>query len=92
MGFPKPVHVRMQYRNGVERVTGTEQEDIIVSEGMVFVQLLHIIFTSYPGIEKEYPAGALGLTVNGVPPDVYDELHENDIVLITGSKNIKIVH
>jgi len=85
MVFPKPVHICIQYRDGVERVTGKIQEDIIVSEGMVFVQLLQMIFTSYPEIEKHYPAGSLGLAVNGVPPDVYDELHENDVVLLTGS-------
>jgi hypothetical protein len=90
--FPDPIHIHILYRDGVDRITGTLSEDILVSKGMVFVLLLQNIFASYPDIEKQYPPGSIGFAVNDVPPDVYDELHDNDIVLITGSSSIKMAN
>lgn len=86
MSLPKPLKLRIVYKGSVANVTGKISDDIIVSDGFVFVQLLQEIFLSYPEIEKKFPAGSLGLLLNGKRPAVEDMLHEGDVVTLIGTE------
>ncbi len=74
--------IHVVYKGLIVDVTGKTTDDIVVSEGFVFIELLQQIFISYPEIEKRFPPGSLGLLINGKPPAVQDILHEGDEVVL----------
>lgn len=77
---PKPQKITVFYDRKLEKITGKGSEIVLVNEGMSFSFFLKIIFESYPEIEKKYPPGVLGFSVNGKPPKEYDVLENGDKV------------
>ncbi len=55
-------------------------EPAIVSENILFLEYLYFIFSSYPDIEKLFPPGVLGFTINGKLPDDFTTLNEGDVI------------
>jgi len=78
--FPKPLKVKVLYKNNLQKITGVGEENIIVSEGMNFITLLHMIFTSYPEIPERYPTGTLELEINGHAPTEGEFLKEGSVL------------
>lgn len=85
--MPKSLSLTVIYEGVVADVAGVTKEPVIVSEGFVFVELLREIFFAHPEIEQRFPAGSLGLLLNGKPPLVEDVLHDGDVVILTGSQS-----
>jgi len=85
--MPKSLSLTVIYEGSVVDVIGTTKEPIVVSEGFVFVELLREIFFAHPEIEQRFPAGSLGLLLNGKPPLVEDVLHDGDVITLIGSGN-----
>jgi hypothetical protein len=77
------VTITIRYDKYLQKITSVLSEPAVINKGMPFVMFLFTIFKSYPEIEKKYPAGTLGLMVNGKPPQDYDILQDGDIVFIT---------
>lgn len=82
MPIPKPLTLHIIYEGRVAHVTGKASEYVIVSEGLVFIDILQQIFISYPEIEKKFPPGSLGLLINGRPPIMQDMPHEGDEIAL----------
>ena len=78
MDFPKPIKIKIFYDEGLKEITGKDFEEAVVSEGVSFVNQLYFIFASYPEIQKKFPPGQLGFTVNGKPPRDFDILSDGD--------------
>lgn len=78
--IPGSIIITFQYDTHIQKITGKKEEPAIISENMPFVLLLSILFQSYPEIEKKYPPGTLGFTVNGIPPQEYDIMQNGDTV------------
>ena len=78
-----PVHVTIYYDNNLQKITGVDNETIVVSSNTIFVYFLHCIFTSYPQIPKMFPEGTLGMLLNNKPPTEYDVLEEGDVIKFT---------
>ena len=84
--MPKSLSLTVIYEGVVADVAGVTKEPVIVSEGFVFVELLREIFFAHPEIEMRFPAGSLGLLLNGKPPLVEDILHDGDVITLIGAK------
>jgi len=84
--MPKSLSLTVIYQGAVADVAGAIKEPVVVSDGFVFVELLREIFFAHPEIEQRFPAGSLGLLLNGKPPLVEDVLHEGDVITLTGVK------
>ncbi len=82
-GMPKPMSVEVWYDKKLQSITGTEFEPVIMGEGSSFLYLLQNIFMVHPQLEKKYPPGALGLTINGVPPRQHSVLFDGDKIMVT---------
>jgi hypothetical protein len=79
-GMPKGITVHLEFDVRLQKITGNKGHDIFMSEGATFGFLLRNIFMDYPQIEKKYPPGALGFTINGTPPKTYTPIFEGDTV------------
>ena len=79
-GIPKPIHIRIRYDKELQKITGTEEEPVYMSQGSIFVYLLQNIFIEHPEIEKRYPPGVLAFAINNIPPKTYTPLLDGDIV------------
>ena len=84
--FPKPLRLRVVYKGSVAGVVGKSSEEITISVGMRFIEVLGEIFLSHPEIEGRFPAGSLGLLLNDKPPTVDDVLHEDDVMTFIDMK------
>ncbi len=82
-GMPKAMNIEVHYDKKLQEITGVAFEPVVISEGAVFMYLLHNIFMAHPGIAETYPPGALGLAVNGIPPREYSPLRDGDKVTLT---------
>lgn len=80
MSFPRPIKVTNHYDQKLQLLTGKMFEEVVVSEGIIFLYYLNFIFSSYPKMQSKYPPGSLGILVNGKPPNEFDVLKEGDIV------------
>ena len=85
-GMPKVIRLEVWYDKKLQEITGREFDPVMMSEGSTFIYLLQNIFMEHPEIEKKYPAGTLGLTIDGVPPKTYTLLFDGDKVLITADR------
>ena len=79
----KSIKVKICYNKDLKMITHRDFEDAVVSEGLVFVNFLNFIFTSYPDIINKFPPGTLGFTLNGKVPKVDDVLKDGDILEFT---------
>lgn len=61
----------------------------MVNDGILFLQFLFFLFSSYPEIQTTYPPGTLGFLLNDKPPREGAQLHDGDRLLFvaTGKKN-----
>lgn len=82
--FPKPIKIKISYDEELKKITEKDSEEVVVSEGLRFVQFLGFIFTSYPKIQKNYPPGKLGLLLNNRRPQDFDVLEDGDEVILRG--------
>ncbi len=82
-GMPKAMFLKIQYDKELQKITGKEEHPMVMSEGGNFAYLLQNVFIEYPKIEKKYPPGALGFTINGTPPKVYTPLFDGDVVVFS---------
>lgn len=78
-----PIKINIRYCRALREITGTDSEPAIVNRGMPFVLFLSTIFSSYPEIEKQFPAGTLGFAVNGKPPPDFTIMEDGDVVEFT---------
>ena len=79
-GMPKPIFIKITYDEELQKITGTKEDPTYMSQGSMFIYLLQNVFMTYPEIEKNYPPGSLGFTINDIPPNVYSPLFDGDIV------------
>ncbi len=79
-GMPKAMFLKIEYDEELQKITGKKEHPMVMSEGGNFAYLIQNVFIEYPEIEKQYPAGALGFTINGTPPKAYTPLFDGDVV------------
>lgn len=77
----QPIKVTIFYDENLKKITEKDFEEAMISEGLNFVNLLYFIFSSYPEIEKRYPAGKLGFLLNNRPPKEFDILQDGDKII-----------
>ncbi len=82
----KPIKIKIFYEGSVNKITGKNSEDPVVSEGLSFIQFLNFIFSSYPEIQQKFPPGKLGLLLNEESPVDSDILSNGDEVKLIGVK------
>jgi len=74
----KPIKVKIFYDENLQKITGKEFEETIVSENLDFATFLGFIFSSYPKIPKSFIPGTLGFLLNGIPPKENDAIKDGD--------------
>ena len=79
-GMPKAMFLKIQYDKELQKITGKPEHPMVMSEGGNFAYLLQNVFIEYPKIEKKYPPGQLGFTINGTSPKAYTPLFDGDRV------------
>lgn len=83
--LPNPIRVQIIYDEELQKITGVEREEALVSEGIMFVMFLKFIFDSYPKIPKRYPPGSISLSLNGKPPTEFEILNGGDKIKLSVS-------
>lgn len=79
-GMPRGMNIRVRFDVELQKITRTEGFSMMISEGASFIFLLQSIFMEYPKIEKKYPPGVLGFSINGIPPRNHAVLFDGDTV------------
>jgi molybdopterin converting factor small subunit len=77
------IYIKVRYDKELQKITGTEEEPVCMSQGSTFMYLLQNVFMSHPDIEKRYPPGSLGFVINDIPPKIYTPLLDGDVVSFT---------
>lgn len=79
----RSVSIIIRYDSRIQKITGKEEDPMIVSEGSLFPYVLFNVFEMYPEIQETYPPGVLGFVRNG--GDLFPSLpmQEGDIILFT---------
>lgn len=75
-----PIWITIYYDTALQRITGKTKELSMVNNGCPFAFVLQSILISYAEIEKKYPPGVLGFTLNGQPPDPSTSLKDGDLL------------
>ena len=78
--MPRSIRITARYDKELQKITQKEGHPVIMSEGSAFVYLLMNIFMEYPDIERQYPPGALGFSINNISPKTYTPLFDGDVV------------
>ena len=78
--MPAPMRLTIRYDEALQKITRVAEEPVFMGEGATFVYLLQNIFIEHPEIEKRYPPGALGFSINGFPPKSYSPVFDGDVV------------
>lgn len=78
--------VTNHYDSSLQRITGRATEPAVISDNLSFAEYLYFILCSYPEIEKTYPPGILGFTVNGSIPTDFTVLKEGDNIYFKVAK------
>ena len=81
--MPKAIFLKVQYDKELQKITGKEEHPLAMSEGSTFAYLLQNIFMEYPELEKQYPPGVLGFSINGFPPKMYTPLFDGDTIIFS---------
>lgn len=79
-GMPRGINISIRFDKELQNITQTEGFPMMISEGASFLFLLQSVFIEYPKIEKKYPPGALGFSINGIPPRNHAVLLDGDTV------------
>lgn len=78
--MPQPIYIKVRYDKELQKITGTENEPVCMSQGSTFAYLLQNVFMAHPEIEKNYLPGTLGFTINDTSPKIYTPLLDGDVV------------
>lgn len=78
--MPGSARIMVRYDQALQGIVGCSEEEAVISDEMLFVQFLQFLFSGYPQIEKQYPPGVLGFSVNGQPPSEWSVLRDGDVV------------
>jgi len=78
--FPKPIKIKVFYDKELNKITGKDSEESIVSENLNFGNFLNFIFSSYPTIPRRFAPGVLGFLLNGREPKENEILRDGDKV------------
>ena len=76
----KSCKIIIRYDKALFKITHKKFEECVISEGLIFVMFLSFVFSSYPEMEKQFPAGKLAFTLNGQKPMEFNTLHNNDTI------------
>lgn len=87
MGNLKSIKVKIFYNGGLEKITGKDFEEAVISENLDFRMFLHFIFSSYPEIPENFAPGTIGFLLNKIPPKENDILKNGDKLEIADMKN-----
>ena len=74
----KSIKIKVSYDDELQKITGRDFEEAVVSENLNFVMFLNFIFSSYPTIPKRFIPGILGFLLNGKVPKENDILKDGD--------------
>lgn len=74
------MRVTNSYDKTLQALTGCESEEVIVSGLITFRLYLLFFFASYPEIQKIFPPGVLGFTLNDRKPKELTILKDGDRV------------
>lgn len=74
------IEVTVRYGKTLKKITGRKEEKIQVVKGTPFLLFLKVIFDLHPEIEKRFPPGVLGFTLEGKAPGEFDILKDGDTV------------
>lgn len=79
----KGVSITIRYDPIIQKITGKEEDPMILSEGSLFQYVLLNVFEVYPEIQEKYPPGVLGFIRNG--GDLFPSLpmQNGDVILFT---------
>jgi len=81
--MPRALRLTLRYDKTLQRITGRAEEPMFMGEGGVFVYLLQNVFMAYPEMERRYPPGTIGFTINGTPPKPHSPLFDGDTVFFS---------
>lgn len=84
----KSIKITVYSNSQLQKITKTKKGEMMISENMIFILLLRIIFSTYPKIFKLYPPGTLGLLLNGKPPKESEFLANGDKINISVHKHL----
>ena len=87
---PRPISIILRFDKKLQEITDSREISIFTSECAPFLFLLSSIFDTYPEIEKRYPPGLLGLTINDIPPTPQTVLYEGDIVVLSAGTESRL--
>lgn len=89
--FPlgEPIKIRITYDKTLQGLTGVSEYFSYASPGAPFILILDAIFTEHPIIQKTYPPGVLGFTLNGLAPDVHTPLNDGDVIHLLIPENFR---
>lgn len=79
----RSVSITIRYDATLQKITGTKEDPMILSEGSLFTYVLMNIFESHPYISEKYSPGMIGFARNG--GDLFPSLpmQDGDIILCT---------
>ncbi|MEK9182106.1 MAG: hypothetical protein AAB781_00780 [Patescibacteria group bacterium] len=83
--MPRSIRIVVRYDKELQKITRKPECPVIMSEGSTFVYLLMNIFMEYPNIERRYPPGTLGFSINGISPKTYTPLFDGDLIDFSAS-------
>lgn len=86
--MPRSIRINVRYDKKLQEITRKESHPVIMSEWSTFVYLLMNIFMEYPELEKQYPPGVLGFSINGIPPKTNTALFDGDTVDFSTSSSV----
>lgn len=73
-----PIWITIFYDPALQLITGKAKAQAMVNRGCPFGFILTCLLMDYPQIERLYPPGVLGFTLNGQPPEMSAPLADGD--------------
>lgn len=74
----RTIKVRIIYNDKLQKITGVNSEEAMISDNLTFMGFLNFIFSSHPEFYKKYPPGTIGFLINGKPPRERTLLQDGD--------------
>jgi len=79
-GMPRPINIIVKYDKELEKIIGTKEYSVMMSEGSTLMYLLQNIFMAHPEIEEKHPPGTIGISINGILSTTNALLMDGDTV------------
>lgn len=73
-----PIWITITYDQKLQFITGKKKERSMVNQGCPMLFILQCLFTDHPEIQKKYPPGVLGFTINGKIPGTFAKFNDGD--------------